>query len=108
MAVVPISSQINVEEYWQIKALSIEWLYVLQKLAESVKVAQQEMHCVVGTSFDNQPLYMLKRSFYPTEVISKATGIERDKLEGYAGVITLKATPQDGVPEATVGYWGTA
>lgn len=103
-----VDEAFNVEEYWQVKALSVEWLYVLQKLSESVKAAPHEQHCVVGVGWDGTPLYLLKRSHYPAATLSAVTGIAEGTLLAFTGVLTLKAKAVEGLPEATVPYWGTA
>lgn len=98
----------NIEEYWQIKALSVEWLYVLTKLKDSVKVGPFEQHCVVGVHYDGNPLYLLKRKYYPVAEISRVTGLAEDKLAAYTGILTLKSKLVEGLPEPTVTYWGLA
>lgn len=108
MTEVPITTDgFNVDDYWQIKALSIEWLYVMQKLGESIIPKAGEQHVLVGVSFDQSTTYLLKRSYFPPSVIAKATGLPEDKLAKYTGVITLKSTSV-APKEPTVSYWGTA
>lgn len=97
----------DIAEYWQVKALSVEWLYVLSTLALSVHAAPEEQHCVVGMSWDNTPLYLLKKKYFPAASLSKVTGIAEEKLSSYKGVITLQSKKSD-LPEPTVPYWGKA
>ncbi len=109
MVVVPINTDLNMEEYWQLNPRSIEWLYVVKKLGESVQAKYEDKHCLMGTSLDGTTLYLLSKKFYTPVTISKATGLSVAKLENYNGVITLKE-PKDsiGKPAPTVAYWGEA
>lgn len=109
MAVIPVNVPgLNLEEYWQIQALSIEWLFVLDKLNKSVKAKPEDKHCLLGMGMGNQTIYFLKKSFFPVEVMMKATGLTKDQLEGHVGIIQLKSKPVEGFPEATVPGWGEA
>lgn len=110
MNIVPIDSdEFDVEEYWLFNALSIEWLFILKKLGESVKAKPEVQHAVQAAAFDNSPIYMLKKSCYPAEVIAKAIGVEVEKLKAHQGIITLKhLNPQTDLPRPTVEYWGEA
>jgi hypothetical protein len=98
----------DVEEYWQIKALSVEWLYMLQKLKDSVEPPEGIQHCIIGQGWDGQPLYLLHRKVYTPTTLGAAFGLTEEKLLSYRGVITLKSKYADGLPEPTVSYWGTA
>lgn len=98
----------KIEDYWQIKALSVEWLYVLTTLGKSVKATPSEQHCVVGVGWDSQPLYLLKRQYYSAATLARVTGLPEEKLSSYTGVITLKSKDVEGLPEPTVTYWGLA
>lgn len=103
----PIGVGFDITEYWQVKALSVEWLYVLTELAASVKAGPEEKHCVVGVSWDSTPLYLLRKKYYPAAEISRVTGVAEERLSSYKGVITLQ-TKVEGLPEPTVPYWGKA
>lgn len=103
----PMGVGFDITEYWQVKALSVEWLYVLSTLALSVNAAPEEQHCVMGVSWDSTPLYLLKKRFYPAAEISRVTGIAEEKLSSYKGVITLQSVAND-LPEPNVPYWGKA
>lgn len=109
MAVIPINSDIKMDDYWQIRALSVEWLYVLQKLNESVMAKAADRHCLLAVGTDGSTTYLLSKKFYTPTTIAKATGLSVEKLEAYVGMITLKSPKSnEGLPDATVPYWGTA
>jgi hypothetical protein len=98
----------DVSKWWQIKAVGVEWYYVLQKLKDSVVPPAGIDHCVTAHGFDNVPVYLLSRKFYGPDVISKATGLPVDKLTSYKGIITLRSAPVEGLPEPNLDQWGTA
>lgn len=109
MAVIPITSgQIKVDEYWQFRAHSVEWLYVLSKLKDSV-MTQDGSHCLIGESPDGTVTYLLRKRSYSVATISKATGLSEADLESNVGIITLKEPKSNkGLPEPNVEGWGTA
>lgn len=95
-------------DYWQFKALSIEWVYMLSKLEKSVTPSVGEQHAFTGLGLDGNPLYLLMRKYYTPAVISKATGLKEEALAKFYGVITLKSKEVVGLKDATVPYWGIA
>jgi hypothetical protein len=97
----------DVTEWWQVKALAVEWLYVLDKLQKSVQPPEGMQICVVGAAWDGQPLYLLHRKYFSAETLASVTGLGVDKLAEFKGILTLKSKAND-LPEPTVAYWGTA
>lgn len=100
--------QVTLADYWQFVAKSVEWIYVLKKLGDSVKQPPEMRHAATATHSSGAPLYLLKKEFYAPEVIAKALGLPADKLAGYEGPIVLKGAAEDTLPEVTVNYWGEA
>lgn len=110
MVIVPISTDINPADYWQFHALSIEWLFIMQKLKDSVMAKEADRHCLLGVNaIDGTEVYFLSKKFYTAETIAKATGLPVEKLEVYGGVIKLNPPKVDeALPKPTVDFWGTA
>lgn len=110
MTIIPITGDINPADYWQFHALSIEWLFIMQKLKDSVMAKEADRHCLLGVNaVDGTEVYFLSKKFYTAATIAKATGLPEEKIEAYSGVIKLKPPKVDeALPKATVDYWGTA
>ena len=97
-------------EWWQIRAHSVEWLYVLDKLAKgSGPFNSKDPAYVIGVSAETAtPMYLLRRTVFPAAMLSKVTGLKVEDLEKTTGIITLRSKPDTTIPEASVNYWGTA
>lgn len=103
-----LSNGLNLEEWWQINAQSIEWLYVLQKLKDSVVPKPGDTHCLLGEGPDGSQTYLLKKLYYTPEAISKVTGLAVAALQSNSGLITLKPNKAEAPKKSTVNYWGEA
>jgi hypothetical protein len=98
----------KVDEWWQFSPRSIEWLYMMQKMKDSIKPAPTEDICVIGATWTGEALYLLSRKYFPTEAISAATGLTAEALDKHNGVIVLRTKTPEDLPEPTVQGWGTA
>jgi hypothetical protein len=106
----PISAgEVTHEEYWFIQVSGLEWTYVIQKLIEKhlKEIPIAEKPIILGSTVEQEPIWMLRKKFLPAEAIAHATGI---KLETVLSEPTLKlsVTPKEGLAKPTVEYWGTA
>lgn len=109
MVAIPIQSDdVNLKDYWQLRALSVEWLYVLEKLRTSIQAKDADRHALLAVGVDGAQTYLLSKKFYTAPTIAKATGIEAAKLEASSGVITLRGKDEPELPKPTVEYWGEA
>lgn len=92
-------------DWWQFKVLSVEGLYMMAKLKDSVLPPAGVDHCVIGMAWDSTPLYLLSKKFYTAAAISAVTGIPADRLERTTKPIEFNTQPG---PIPTVSGWGTA
>lgn len=106
MSDIPITSSVSMNDFWQVKTVAVEWLFVLSKLAKSVQPAAGDQHVMLGVYPDNSTMYLLKKSYYPSSTLSKAFGIPVEKLDTYQGIIKLNAPKQEATKEPNVDYWG--
>lgn len=108
MTAIPIlPAGIDKEDYWFIEVRGVEWLYMMKKLTSAradAPISEQPVMVMDGEIA--APIWMLKKKFYPIEVLEQATGMNRTTIMN-AELIRLSVKKKD-LPKPTVSYWGEA
>lgn len=110
MSMVPIlPAHLKKEDYWMLSVKGIAWLYVVQEMMKPMENnpdgAKEE--AVILVSGADSPMFLLKKKFFPVEVLMRATGMARETLEDL-DMIKLTEKDNTDLPPPNVTYWGTA
>lgn len=99
-------NDIDYDKYWALRAGSVEWVYVITTLTDMFLEKVPAGHIAVLVD-PQSGLYLLEKRYFPEDALARALGFNTDELQ-QRGIIELKVTPRDDLPEPTVAYWGRA
>lgn len=100
-------STVDKSKYWQVRTNAIEWKYVLFELTKALGETTDVSSYMTMFGRDGSVTYMFRKDLFPAAVMTKATGLEQEKLDE-APIIRLNGPKDTGLPKPTVEGWGTA
>lgn len=99
--------QIDISNYWKVKAQGIEWIYVIQRLIKTTPGDDPTGVYLTEGHENGELVYLLKKERYPAKELARVTGIAQAVIE-QKGAVRLSLTPRADLPQPTVDYWGEA
>lgn len=95
-------------KHWLIEPHGLEWIFLMRKLINSVKVAKGKLDDrYMMRMRGNDWVYALNPKHYSRELVQRTLGLKPEQLQ-CGKIVVLNAPKTDGLPEPTVGYFGEA